>query len=133
MADVRLDHYDLKELALETGAQVTYPDGKVFNTAGLKGGRKPAEAKVSPAPTPEPKAVEPPKQDDRMVELMRQMLALLNRPVEVKLPEMPTPNVVVNAPEAKSVQPTNWVFEFERNPNGTIKRINATSAKSKLN
>lgn len=128
MAKARIDHYNIEDLALETGAQVTYADGRKFNSAGLQAQRKRPEPTPPPAPVAAP-TPEPPKSDDRMADMMKQILSLLNRPVEVKLPEMPTPNVVVKAPDVMPMPPTEWVFEFERNPNGTIKRINASSSK----
>lgn len=122
MANVRLgDLYDLEDLALETGASVEYANGRTFNTTGRQAVRA-VKPKV-PAPVAAPVAPEPPKQDVS-AELMRQMIAILNRPVDVRLPEMPAPQVTVAA--APAAKPVSWAFEFERNPNGTIKRINAT-------
>jgi hypothetical protein len=115
--------YNLEDLALETGATIEYADGRKFNTVGMQGKRQlkqPAKTpEVAPAPAPTPA---PPVADNSAI--VSQLLELLNRPVQVSLPEMPTPNVVVNQPAAAPV--TAWTFEFERNPNGTIKRIRAT-------
>jgi hypothetical protein len=115
--------YDLDELALETGSTVAYTDGRKFNTAGIQGKRLMRGSKPEPEPAPMPA---PAPRQELTPELMQQILAAINRPVEVKLPTMPTPQVTVAAP-AKTQAPTKWTFEFERNPNGTIKRINATS------
>lgn len=126
MANVRLgDLYDLEDLALETGATVEYANGRMFNTAGRQAVRAVKPKAPAPAPTPavQPESAKP----DVSAELLRQMMAILNRPVEVRLPEMPAPQVTVAA--ATVVSPTSWSFEFERNANGTIKRINATPSK----
>lgn len=127
MANVRLgDLYDLKDLALETGATVEYANGRTFNTTGRQAVRA-AKPKATPAPTPAPVAQPEPPKPDVSAELMRQMIAILNRPVDVRLPEMPAPQVTVAA--APAAKPVSWAFEFERNPNGTIKRITATPNK----
>jgi hypothetical protein len=117
------NYYNLEDLALETGGKVSYSDGRQFNTSGIKATRKPAEPvpKAPPAPTPEL-----PKTDPATTELLRQIVGLLNRPVEVKLPDMPAPQVTVNTPDVPKAAPVTWAFEFERNPNGTIKRITAS-------
>jgi len=124
MANVRLgDLYDLEDLALETGATVEYANGRMFNTAG----RQAVRAVKPKAPAPAPVAQSEPTKPDVSAELLRQMMAILNRPVEVRLPEMPAPQVTIAA--APAAAPTSWSFEFERNANGTIKRINATPSK----
>ena len=126
MANVRLnDLYDIEDLALETGATVEYANGRTFNTTGRQVVRTP-KPKVAPTPAPAPVVPEPPK-SEVSVELLRQMIAVLNRPIDVRLPEAPAPQVTVAA--APAPKPTSWSFEFERNPNGTIKRITATPNK----
>lgn len=126
MANVRLgDLYDLEDLALETGATVEYANGRTFNTAGRQTMR--AAKPKAPAPVAAPVVQPEPAKSDVSAELMRQMIAVLNRPVDVRLPEMPAPQVTVSA--APAAQPVSWTFEFERNTNGTIKRINATPSK----
>jgi hypothetical protein len=77
-----------------------------------------------PAPTPAPIVQPEPPKPDVSADLLRQMISILNRPVDVRLPEMPVPQVTIAA--APAAKPTSWSFEFERNSNGTIKRINAT-------
>jgi hypothetical protein len=121
MANIRLnDLYDIEDLALETGATVEYANGRKFNTSGREAARKPKPVAV---PTPvEPAPVKP----DVSADLLRQMIAVLNRPVDVRLPEMPAPQVTVTPAAQVASKPVSWTFEFERNPNGTIKRINAT-------
>lgn len=128
MATIQLDDYDnVEDLALELGATVEYANGRKFNTAGTKALRKPkppvedvAEKKAEPLP--------PPSVDQSLLQqVIQQLSAALNRPVTVTLPDMPAPQVTVQA--GSPVTPVSWVFEFERNPNGTIKRINATPAK----
>lgn len=116
--------YDLEDLALETGATIEYATGRRFNTAGVQTKRQPkaAMAEVKPE-TP----LAPVSAND---DLVKQLLTLLNRPVQVSIPELPAPNVVVNSPAAAAAAtPSKWVFEFDRNPNGTIKSITATAAK----
>jgi len=122
MATVRLnDLYDLEDLALETGATVEYANGRKFNTSGREALRTPKQKAVAPAPV-EPVQPKP----DVSADLLRQMIAILNRPVDVRLPEMPAPQVTVTVPAQAVSKPVSWTFEFERNTNGTIKRINAT-------
>lgn len=123
MANVQLnDLYDIEDLALETGATVEYANGRTFNTTGRQATRV-DKPRAMPAPTPAPVAQPEPK-PDVSADLLRQMISILNRPVDVRLPEMPIPQVTIAA--APVVKPTSWSFEFERNSNGTIKRINAT-------
>ena len=116
--------FDVENLALETGATLEYADGRKFNTAGaaLKRMRK------APMPAPAPAPAAPPAPAGLSVEMLQQILQALNRPVQVTLPDIPAPSVTVSAPAAVAPSPpTKWTFEFERNPNGTIKRIHATS------
>jgi hypothetical protein len=123
MANVQLnDLYNLEDLALEMGATVEYANGRTFNTAGVQAVRA-VKPKV-PAPTPAPIVQPEPPKPDVSADLLRQMISILNRPVDVRLPEMPVPQVTIAA--APAAKPTSWSFEFERNSNGTIKRINAT-------
>lgn len=132
MATIRLDDYDdVEDLALELGATVEYANGRKFNTAGTKAQRKPKLQVVEKEDEEEDEEEEkrkPPAVDTSLLQqVIQQLSAALNRPVAVTLPEMPTPQVTVQA--GNPVTPVSWVFEFERNPNGTIKRINATPAK----
>lgn len=113
--------YNLEDLALETGSTIEYSNGKKFNSAGVEGQRRvtPKEPVVKQVPAPEP--VAKPQNN----EIVNQLLALLNRPIEVKVPPVQPPQVTVNPPSV-TVAPVTWVFDFERNANGTIKRITAT-------
>lgn len=118
MARVRLGElYDLEDLALETGASIEYNDGRKFNTSKVQGKRVKQEAE------------QPVAKPDNTAEILKQIVLLLSRPVEVVVPPMPAPVVTVNLPEEKEDEDegedkaTGWVFEFERNYNGTIKRI----------
>jgi hypothetical protein len=130
MATIRLDDSDdVEDLALELGATVEYANGRKFNTAGMKALRK-AKLKVveDEEEDEEEEKRSPPAVDTSLLQqVIQQLSAALNRPVAVTLPEMPVPQVTVQA--GNPVTPVSWVFEFERNPNGTIKRINATPAK----
>lgn len=131
MARVRLgDLYDLEDLALETGASIEYSDGRKFNTSKLQGKRVKQESE------------EPVAKPDNTAEILKQIVLLLSRPVEVVVPPIPAPQVTVNMPpkeeeddeDEEEDKPVEWVFEFERNYNGTIKRIVATSTtKDSLN
>lgn len=125
MANARLTSLlDIEDLALESGSTIEYADGRKFNTGGAQAVRRPRSVEAAPAPAPAPPAPAP---NDALV---KQLLGLLNRPVQVNIPELPTPNIVVNAPTAPAVQPpAKWVFEFERNPNGTIRTVTATAQK----
>jgi hypothetical protein len=124
MARVRLgDVYDLEDLALETGASIEFTDGRKFNTTKTQSKRTVKED------SPQPQMI----RSDNTAEILKQIVLLLSRPVEVVIPPMPAPQVTVNLPEEKEDdeeedKPVRWVFEFERNPNGTIKRIEATSS-----
>lgn len=127
VARVKLDGiYDPEELALELGATIESPDGSKFNTAGAKLKRKPVAA---PPPPPEPEdededeTPEPPHPE--VLALLKQIVEVVKRPVEVTIPPIPAPQVTVKAPDQKVSAPKAWTFDFERNPNGTIKRINA--------
>jgi len=44
--------------------------------------------------------------------------------INVEVPAQPAPQVIVKMPAAPKV--VAWTFEFERNADGTIKRIHAT-------
>jgi hypothetical protein len=124
MARVRLgDVYDLEDLALEIGASIEFTDGRKFNTMKAQSMRTVKED------SPQPQMI----RSDNTAEILKQIVLLLSRPVEVVIPPMPAPQVTVNLPEEKKDdeeedKPVRWVFEFERNPNGTIKRIEATSS-----
>jgi hypothetical protein len=124
-ARIKLDGiYDVDDLALETGATVESPDGRKFNSAGVVAKRKPV---VAPAPEPEvedeDEGPEPPHPE--VLALLKQLVEVVKRPVEVTIPPIPAPQVTVKAAEQKVSPPKAWTFDFERNPNGTIKRINA--------
>lgn len=124
--NLRLDElYDLEDLALETGAAIEFADGRKFNTSKVELKRKKSEP-VQPSAARTSSTAE-------TAEILKQIVTLLSRPVEVVIPPMPAPQVTVNLPpkedddesEDKEDNPVRWVFEFERNPNGTIKRIEA--------
>lgn len=119
--------FDLEDLALETGSTLEYPDGRKFNSGKLRATRKPA---VPPAAAPEPmepsKPEEPEPPHPEVVILLKQLIAAVQRPVAVTMPPIPAPQVTVKAPDQKASSPKAWTFDFERNSNGTIKRINAT-------
>lgn len=125
MARIQADGlYNIEDLALEMGATVNYADGGKFNTSRMQGKRTPKPIPIAPlAPVVSAAPVAP--KNDETVEMLKQVISLLNRPVEVRMPDMPAPQVTVTA-SAPVAQPVRWAFEFDRNPNGTIKRINAT-------
>lgn len=126
MANARLTSLlDIEDLALESGSTIEYADGRKFNTGGAQAVRRPRSVEAAP-PAPAPVSPAPAPNDA----LVKQLLGLLNRPVQVSIPELPAPNVVVNTPTAPVAQPpAKWVFEFERNSNGTIRSITATAQK----
>lgn len=115
--------YNLEDLALELGATVEYDDGRKFNTARMRG-KRPAKPQKEAAPPSVASVVPEAPKNDETVEMLKQVISLLNRPVEVRMPDMPAPQVSVTA-ATPVAQPVRWAFEFDRNPNGTIKRINA--------
>lgn len=124
MATLKLDDfYNVEDLALELGATVEYPDGRKFNTAGTQAKRQAKAPSPAPALAPAP-APAPDPNTALMQQMVQQLAVALSRPVSVTLPDIPAPQIVVQ-PSEVTAQPTSWVFEFERNPNGTIKRINA--------
>ena len=113
----------IKALALRMGASVRLSsNGEVFNASGSRGTvTKPAEVVES-----KPPAVE---------ELLAKVVEMLakQQPSNVIVPELPAPNVLVEAPQitvqpapVPVVVPTSWKFTFERNESGTIRSITAT-------
>jgi len=114
--------YSIEDLALEVGATVDYANGRKFNTSQVRD-KRPSKPRAMPAPPVASVTPEAPKNDET-VEMLKQVISLLNRPVEVRMPDMPAPQVSVTA-ATPVAQPVRWAFEFDRNPNGTIKRINA--------
>lgn len=129
VARVKLDGiYDVDDLALETGATVESPDGSKFNAAGLQTKRRP-QVVASPPPESEDEdedeTPEPPHPE--VLALLKQLVEVVKRPVEVTIPPIPAPQVTVTTPERKTSAPKSWTFDFERNSNGTIKRINAVA------
>jgi len=126
-ARIKLDGvYNVEDLALETGATVESPDGRKFNSAGLTTKRKPVVAPPVPEPEVEDKDEGPEPPHPEVLALLKQLVEVVKRPVEVTIPPIPAPQVTVKAPEQKVSAPKAWTFDFERNSNGTIKRINAT-------
>jgi hypothetical protein len=99
-----VDPEELEGLALEFGATLEYDDGNVFNVSGRRGTRL-------------PKPEEP--EQDKVGELLQKVSELASRPIEVKV-EAPAPAAATPA------KVSAWTFEFERNDDGTIKRIHAT-------
>lgn len=100
----------LLDLALELGGTVELDDGTVFNAEGRTGTR------VKPVP--------PKSENERLLELLTQIVKtppVVNTTVEV--PEATPPTVLVQPAPSK---PVSWSFEFDRNADGTIKRIRAT-------
>jgi hypothetical protein len=96
---------------------------------------------VEDTPEPEVVAEEPAQPDPQETtrKLLEQIVELAKRPfdisgmaapqVTVQVPEGPTPNITIEAPQAAHVVP--WTFEFERFPNGSLKAIHATPRISK--
>lgn len=112
----------IKALALRMGAAVRLSNGETFNAGGTR-------AKVVKAP--ETKVEAPPASYD-LLERIVEMLSQQKTP-QVVMPELPPPNVVVEAPQVTVqpapvpvVTPTSWKFTFERNESGTIRSITAT-------
>lgn len=100
----KVSHDALKRLSMELGATLELPGGKVFNSAGEKGFH--SVAKPKPAPV------------DNTQKLLEQLILLAGKPATA----VPAPQVTVSVPEKK---PVSWKFDFERNPDGTIKSITA--------
>lgn len=113
----------LKELALRLGASVRLSNGETFNASGSTGRL---------AKAPPPAKVEKPAQGDELLAKIVELLAT-RQAINVAVPELPQPNVVVEPPHvvvqpAPVVvpKPVSWKFTFERNDNGTIRSITAT-------
>jgi hypothetical protein len=125
MSKLKLTH-PLEDLALDLGARVDYADGKVFNTSGRAG----AARLVHPKPDAAPAASTSNEQLLQAITKLLEQRPLQNpAPVDVRLPEIvlpphPAPTVVV-----EKAAPVSWSFEFERNANGTLKRIVAKPIK----
>lgn len=119
------DAHDLaiKALALRMGASVRLSNGETFNASGSRGTvTQPAEVVESPAAPA----------TDELVARIAELLAKQQAP-KIVLPDIPAPNVVVEAPHVTVqpapvpvVTPTSWKFTFERNESGTIRSITAT-------
>ena len=108
MSKVKLSSEELQNLAERIGVSAKRSDGRVVN---------PDRIRVQPdLPQPDP-----------MQALVREIKALAQRPVavEVSIPDMPAPKVVMATP--KSGHPKRWTFEFERDAEGLIQRITASS------
>ena len=100
---------EFERLALELGISATRQDGKVINAERVR--------RLPTPPEPDPLHV-----------LAREIRQLAQRPVnvDVTLPEMPAPKVVMaKVPEAAA--PKRWTFEFERDNDGLIQRITAVA------
>jgi hypothetical protein len=111
----------LKALALRMGASVRLSNGETFNASGSRESRKRAEVVD----------IRPPATDELLHKIV-EMLAKQQAPTVV-VPEMPPPQVVVEAPQVTvqpapvpKVVPVSWKFTFERNESGTIRSITAT-------
>ena len=103
---------DLEAFALEFGATVEDERGRVFNAQGKK-------------IVPRIKKAEPPPVDPTQL-LLAKLTEMVSRPVEVQvnMPSPPAAKVMLKQAEPPKV--SAWTFEFERNADGTIKRIHAT-------
>lgn len=104
---------DLLDLALELGGTLRTDDGRVFNSEGRVGARQ-----VRPKQDPQ----------ERMLQLLVEQLKTPPQVhTTVNVPEAAPPSVVVE----NKASAVSWTFDFERNADGTIKRIRATPEKAR--
>jgi len=119
---VNINDSDMEDLALELGSTVRRLDGSVFNSSGRAGVRR-----LPKPPVPEIAAAPPAPVSDNtaLLKVLQDMVAKMQPQAvpEIRMPEInvPAPQVVVQAAKKCS-----WEFEFNRNPDGTIKSIKAT-------
>jgi hypothetical protein len=122
MDALNVDPSLLEDLSLELGASIHRPNGSVFNSSGAKGGyRLPKRQPVSDVP----ERITPPVTAEGNAALAKVLAEFVDK-INIPAPSAP----VVNVPEPSVVfQPTarvSWRFEFERNPDKTLKAITAT-------
>jgi hypothetical protein len=119
MSSLTIDPSYLEDLVLETGGTLHRGDGSVLNASGKPIGYRLPKKKAEPAP------VAPVQQDPYKAgnEALVNALADMVSKLHLQQPQAP----VVNVPEPSVViQPASkvsWRFEFERNPDKTIKAI----------
>jgi hypothetical protein len=112
----------LTAFALEFGVPVELDGGRVFNSQGLRmspAARKPGASSSTSTTQTRPASA---ASSDALLERVAELVA---RPVQVQvsLPSPPMAKVLIN--QAPVATPVGWVFEFERNNDGTIARIRA--------
>jgi len=103
------DISELERFALDAGVSIEYEDGASFNTGGNTAGMY-----------MEPEEVD---EDRRFDDLIKKITEIVSRPVHVTV-DAPAP---VQTTAVQSTAVTAWTFEFDRNPDGTIKCIHATA------
>jgi len=103
------DISELERFALDAGVSIEYEDGASFNAGGRASGMY-----------MEPEEVD---EGQRFDELIKKITEIVSRPVHVTV-DAPAP---VQTTAVQTTAVTAWTFEFERNQDGTIKRIHATS------
>lgn len=118
MGKVTLPETTIDDIALEVGAVLVRSDGSVFNKAARVVNRVKSQVDdVAPPPTGIDAATL-----QAIVEAVLSKLPPPTHVVDVKVPELaipaaPPPTVVVQKPTH------GWEFEFERNGDGSIKKI----------
>lgn len=118
MGSLNIDPSLLEDLVLEHGGTLVRQDGSVFNANGDPVGyRRPARKEPKPEPVqaaPAPQALDVASLSKALVDAFGSANLNFHAPA-VSVPE---PQVVIQ--QAPKV---SWRFEFERNPDKTIKAI----------
>ena len=116
---------DLEDLALELGASVRGPDGKVFNSAGRAGATRLPKVEAAPAAP----VVRESDMSAKLMQMMAELMARQQAAPVVNVPEVKVPAPTVVVQPAEKAAPCSWKFSFERNRDGSIKSITASPVK----
>lgn len=114
----------VEDLALDLGARVLYPDGKVFNAAGRSGvSRLPAPRAVAHDTAPAPPVSNVEQVLQKLTELLAQKTAPMEAPPAARMPDIVIPPAAAPTIVVQKAAPCSWSFDFERNKDGTLKRV----------
>ena len=122
MSNLNIDPSFLEDMVLEHGGTLNRADGSVFNASGSPAGyrlpkRGTAKAETASQPLPAPAA-----DSSALANVLADLVSKIQPQQQVApVVNVPEPTVVFQ-PAAK----VSWRFEFERNPDKTLKAITAT-------